>query len=74
VAARWKVPPYDQLNRFFLCDMSGLIERVQPPLWCFGHTHDAVDKDVGATRLLCNPRGYPSEGRQGYQDKLVVDL
>ena len=74
VADRWRIPPYDQLNRFFLCDMSDLIRRVQPRLWCFGHTHDAVDKDIDSTRLLCNPRGYPSEGREGYQDKLIVDL
>ena len=74
VDAQWKRPPYDQLNRFFMCDMSALIARVQPRLWCFGHTHSAVDMRVGQTRLLCNPHGYPRENQQEYQHKLTVDL
>lgn len=74
IAPQWSVPPMDKLNRFFLSDMSALIAQVQPQLWCFGHTHAPIDARIGCTRLLCNPLGYPSEGGQGYKDKLVVEL
>lgn len=49
------------LNRFFLHDMSPLIERAHPKLWIHGHTHDACDYVVNRTRVVCNPLGYPSE-------------
>jgi len=74
VALKWHIPPYRQLNRFFLCDMSPLIERVQPALWCFGHTHSSVDREVGQTRLLCNPFGYPREAGVGHRLNLTVQL
>lgn len=71
---RWLNPPLNHLNRFFLCDMAPLIDRVQPKLWLHGHTHDAVDVHVGATRIVCNPHGYPHEPYLGYQDRLLIDL
>jgi predicted phosphodiesterase len=37
-----------------------------PDLWIYGHTHHAVDVEVGRTRLLCNPYGYA--GRADEQD------
>lgn len=49
------------LNDFFLHDMTGLIEAVQPRLWIHGHTHDRFDYKIGPTRVVCNPHGYPSE-------------
>ena len=30
-------------------------------VWCHGHTHEAADKQVNGTRVVCNPRGYPGE-------------
>ncbi|MFT5432642.1 MAG: putative phosphodiesterase [Myxococcota bacterium] len=74
VAPIFRTGKFAPLNRFFLCDMTPLIERAQPKLWCFGHTHNAVDSHVGKTRLLCNPMGYPHEPDWGYRDGLVVDL
>lgn len=50
-----------ELNRFFLSDMSDLIEKTKPALWLHGHTHDSVDYTVGSTRVVANPRGYPHE-------------
>lgn len=29
--------------------------------WCFGHTHNRVDKDLNGVRYLNNARGYPRE-------------
>ena len=49
------------LNHFFIHDMTELIEKAQPPLWLFGHTHDQWETTLGATRLAASPLGYPHE-------------
>ena len=33
-------------------------------VWTHGHTHDLFDYQIGATRILCNPRGY-----KGYEHR-----
>ncbi len=47
-----------------------------PALWVCGHTHHAVDVQIGKTRILCNPLGYWWEQRSGngFRGDLVVDL
>ena len=61
----------DELNRFFMCDMTGLISIGQPRLWLHGHTHTPCDYTLGdpqllETRVVCNPKGYPRERTGGY--------
>ena len=51
----------DSLNAAYASDLSGLIEERQPALWVHGHTHDSCDYRVGATHVICNPRGYEDE-------------
>ena len=29
--------------------------------WIHGHTHDSVDYEIGATRVVCNPFGYKNK-------------
>ena len=48
----------DPTNDFFLSDREPLIVERQPRLWIHGHTHDSKDYQIGATRVLCNPKGY----------------
>lgn len=55
VAARFA---RDSLTPAFVSHLSDLIERRQPALWVHGHTHDCFDYRVGATRIVCNPKGY----------------
>jgi Icc-related predicted phosphoesterase len=35
-----------------------IMDHSQIKVWAHGHTHHAFDYDLGATRILCNPRGY----------------
>jgi hypothetical protein len=35
-----------------------MIADMQNTTWLFGHTHDAMDFQLGSTRLVCNPHGY----------------
>lgn len=60
-------------NSFFVCpEAEPVIEATQPMLWIHGHTHDVCDYMYGATRVLCNPLGYPHENK-GWRP-LVIDV
>lgn len=50
-----------QINHYFTCDQTELIEKSGVPLWVSGHTHDRYVKRVGDTMLVCNAFGYPHE-------------
>ncbi len=51
--------------------VSQIIEEQQPALWVHGHTHDSCDYHVGATRVVCNPKGYEYENK-AFDPELVV--
>jgi len=42
----------------------------QPDLYINGHTHDRYDHDFMGARVICHPRGYPSQGKD-YKLKYV---
>lgn len=71
VHPRWKKSP---LNRFFVCEMDGLIRAQQPKLWIHGHTHDSVDYKIGETRVVCNPLSYPHEGNIAFNERFEVEV
>lgn len=65
----------DVLNPAFASRLEDLIEQYQPELWIHGHTHVACDYTIFGTRVVCNPRGYPSESSgQGFSPGLVVEV
>ncbi len=41
-------------------DMVAIIEKYQPALWVYGHTHECDDHMVGNTRIISNQLGYPN--------------
>lgn len=47
-------------------------------LWVHGHTHSSFDYEVGACRVICNPRGYVGRGgmpeNERFDDARVVQL
>jgi predicted MPP superfamily phosphohydrolase len=51
------------LNAAFTSDLDDFILKHQPKYWFFGHTHTSFIGDIGKTKLICNPLGYPSENR-----------
>ena len=64
------------LNAGFASDLEEVIERYQPDIWIHGHMHDAVDFQMGNTRVLCNPGGYTPEKdtHRGYDPQLCVEI
>lgn len=65
----------DALNPAFASRLEDVIERYQPELWIHGHTHAPCDYAIFGTRVVCNPRGYPSESSaRGFSPGLVVEV
>ncbi|MFT3850288.1 MAG: metallophosphoesterase family protein [Propionivibrio sp.] len=55
--------------------LESLIQKTN--LWVHGHTHKASDYRVGASRVVCNPRGYKdsgSEAVEGFDPCYVVEV
>jgi len=49
----------NEWNPCFVSDLEKLMDGVD--LWVHGHTHSSFDYQTCTTRVVCNPRGYPSE-------------
>ena len=56
IAPRWRGG--DLLNDYFANDLGSWIAGMENTTWLFGHTHDAMDFEIGSTRMVCNPHGY----------------
>jgi Icc-related predicted phosphoesterase len=70
---------HDQImNGGYHSDLSEFIlDHPQIKLWTHGHTHHHFDYMLGDTRVVCNPRGYDSDGYSeitGYLDDLVLEV
>jgi Icc-related predicted phosphoesterase len=61
-------------NPAFASDMSPLIAETEARLWVHGHIHRRSDYRIGKTRVLANPRGYPTESREGFDPGLIVEI
>ncbi len=64
-------------NPAYASDMEALMRGpFAPVLWIHGHTHRSKDYRIGNTRVVCNPKGYPSgEGKNpDFNPTLVVEV
>lgn len=65
----------DVLNPSFASRLENVIEQYQPDLWIHDHTHVPCDYEIFGTRVVCNPRGYPTESLgEGFSPGLVVEV
>jgi hypothetical protein len=60
IAPRWRGG--ELLNDYFANNLGSWIADMENTTWLFGHTHDAMDFELGNTRLVCNPHGYYGSG------------
>lgn len=63
----------DPFNTFFLCDMERLIAERRPHWWIHGHTRVPCDYQLGVTRIVANPLGYPDEARGDFAPLTLLD-
>lgn len=64
----------DPVNAAFASNLENLVAEFEPALWVHGHSHHNVDYSLGATRVICNPRGYPDEQGAKFDPALVVGI
>lgn len=63
------------LNRFFVCDLTGLILQRSPALCAHGHTHDSCDFMLDKTRIVCNPYGYYGfDENEEFDPNLAIEI
>jgi predicted phosphodiesterase len=48
----------DLMSAAFASNLDDLV--AQADVWIHGHTHDSFDYAIGKCRVVCNPRGYPT--------------
>lgn len=51
------------LNGCFASHLDDLLDGDRVALWIHGHMHHSVDYRLRGTRVVCNPRGYVTDGR-----------
>ncbi len=65
----------DTVSAAYASSLEVLVGNSGARLWVHGHTHVALDHQVGETRLLSNPRGYVGHAMvEGFQPGLVVEV
>jgi len=66
------------MNGGYHSDLSDFIlDHPQIKLWTHGHTHHPFDYTIGSTRIVCNPRGYESDGYTedtGWNPNIVLEV
>ena len=66
------------MNGGYHSDLSEFIlDHPQIVLWTHGHTHHPFDYKIGETRIVCNPRGYESDGYSedsGWNPNIVLEV
>jgi predicted phosphodiesterase len=66
------------MNGAYHSDLSEFIlDRPQIKLWVHGHTHHPFDYMIGETRVVCNPRGYNSDGYSedtGWNPNILLEI
>jgi Icc-related predicted phosphoesterase len=54
-----------------------ILDHPQIKLWTHGHIHHCFDYRIGETRIVCNPRGYVSDGYSedsGWNPNIILEV
>ena len=71
VAEAGREKHYDHLSAAFFNRWHSLLPLTD--VWIFGHTHRAVDFELGVCRIISNPRGYPGE-ITGFKADFILEI
>jgi Icc-related predicted phosphoesterase len=64
----------DIVSAAYASPLDSMIAERQPRVWLHGHTHTACNYEIGSTRVVCNPRGYPGESGNGFNNLLLIEI
>ena len=58
----------------YVSNLEGFINEHDISLWIHGHLHNSSNYDIGQTRVVCNPKGYPGEENPDFNELLCVSV
>ena len=64
----------DTISTAYASALETWVRRLGAGTWIHGHIHRAVRYELGPTRVVCNPRGYPEAVVNGFEPDLVLDV
>jgi predicted phosphohydrolase len=64
----------DILSAAYASNFDTLVSDSNAKLWIHGHIHKSLDYQINLTRVMCNPRGYPSEQNSDFNPQLLVEI
>jgi len=66
--------PDNLLNAAYASNLDDFVAKSNANLWIHGHIHVQKDYFIGSTRVLCNPRGYPDEPNEQFDEGMVIEI
>jgi predicted phosphodiesterase len=64
----------DTLSAAYASHLDRFVRESYAKLWIHGHVHTQQDYEIGNTRIICNPRGYPDEQNKDFIPDLVIEV
>jgi predicted phosphodiesterase len=64
----------DYLSPMFASNLDELILQSNIDLWIHGHIHHSLDYQIGSSRIICNPRGYPDEINHDFNPEMLIEV
>lgn len=68
---KYHVPSAMRYNKYFASDLHYLLEKVD--VWCCGHSHTMVQREIHGCRCFLNPHGYTRE-HSGFIEELIITI
>lgn len=65
------------INFAFASNLDHLLNLEGISAWICGHTHSSINKIVGKTRVISNPKGYYYNGKnenKNFEDKFIIEI
>jgi Icc-related predicted phosphoesterase len=64
----------DLIGAALVSPLDEFIEDFDIDVWVHGHVHKTLDYQIGKTRIVCNPRGYPRERLSTFNPDWVIEV
>lgn len=64
----------DLMSAAYASNLDDFVAASNAKVWIHGHLHNSSDYEIGETRVLCNPRGYPDERNDRFIPDFVVSV
>ena len=64
----------DMVSSAYVSNLDDVLKKYSPSYWIHGHLHNSSNYLVGATQVICNPRGYPNERNSNFKDDYIIEI